>query len=209
MLPSFSSAVYSQPTPALKVKVPGATARASDEPGSGATQFEEDDSPTSGVSGGFPNDRNALNDEQARDQTSDTRSRDLRDPTGNNSSEPERKPSRTVLSQIMEMRRSDASQFVSTSRPSMAASSTGDQDDAGTIQIMLSDTPALNRLSAGWQSRDLNHGSNQGIDGSWNTGQEYTMVQDESISSTRQCALGQVRTREILVVPLWTRIRTT
>lgn len=147
---------YQRPDRGLKINVEDTTISNSfNTPSTANTHFEEDDSPATEMPGTFPvtGDSPAGKSSGLRQEQSEDRDEPSSLPNGILGQLGNR--SRTVLSQIMEMRRNrDTAQFPIDPSPTAARSSLATQTDAGTIQIMLDEPPAHDQTQSGWYNRE-------------------------------------------------------
>lgn len=124
-------------------------------PNTGITQFEEDESPVLEVPGSFPDTHTP--DPKQSDPLNDLRSEKTDPKPGSIALDPLHNRSRTVLSQVLEMR-GDGNTVAST--PAIGSPSL-DKDEAGTIQIMLGNTPAQESAGSDWYRRELHRGTDE------------------------------------------------
>lgn len=145
---------YQRPNRALKVEVDDTLPDIhEDPPSTTATHFEDDESPNLDVPGSFPTDvprAHAANEGSGYEEKQDSRSGEQED--GDWMRHDNR--SRTVHSQIMEMRRNRETGQFPTPPFADPRSTLGADADAGTIQIMLGETPMHELVNSDWSGRD-------------------------------------------------------
>jgi dynamin-binding protein len=157
---------YQRPDRGLKINVEDLSNATSDDPPSTATtQFEEDQSPSIEMPGTFPQgDSPESKPRIAKAQQDEGLEVPPSQPNGVLGQLSNR--SRTVLSQIMEMRRNrDTAPFPLDPSPTAARSSLATQTDAGTIQIML-DGPTAQQQSQRFDKGFSQYDSGVGKDAS-------------------------------------------
>lgn len=158
---------YQRPGQNLTIDVQDVSTPSGDDPTSAATtQFEDDTSPSAvDMPGSFPESDET---QGSKDVSNEPTLDDQETPNPNDyafgAADGLSHRSRTVLSQIMEMRRiRDTGQSPSNISQSAVRSSLGTDTDAGTIEIMLGDTPDTEHSRSQWYDY-AEKGANQALD---------------------------------------------
>ncbi|KAI9728998.1 MAG: hypothetical protein M1828_000083 [Chrysothrix sp. TS-e1954] len=156
-LTQLSSAVYQRPKQRLKLNIQDVPKDSlGDDPQTGATDIEDGSPVSAAMPGTFPDTENvSYSRETAQPSTSAVPRLSVDAPGEDRPSKV--LDSRTVLSQIMDMRKKS----LSNPWPASASSfgSHPDGEEAGTIQIMLSETPGLEHPNSLWQLPEQRNGS--------------------------------------------------
>lgn len=144
---------YQKPEQGLRLNTRDTPGPSHDDPPSTATtQFEEDQSPFVEMPGSFPSNE----PEQSQQVSGETiNASDADDRPQGAAADETKQTSRTLVSQIMEMRSDNRDTKHFTSNGSQAGNrSSYNTEDAGTIQIMLGETPILNQTGSEWYKHD-------------------------------------------------------